>query len=59
MAAMAALADASHCSVGMLLGSFMSPRMTWSLLLYFRARRRQKSANAESGTAAEPIRLPA
>src|SRR4051794_17268523 len=58
IAASAALAAASHCSVGMSCGSFIRPNTTLSLPLNCVARRDQKSAKAAFGTALEPIRLP-
>ena len=58
MAASAAFAAASHCSVGMVFGSFIMPKTTLSLSLNWLASRAQKSASAVFGTAAEPTRLP-
>src|SRR5438128_1372346 len=54
MASIAACAAANHCVVDMAWGSFISPKTTFELPPYDSARRRQRSANALFGTAAEP-----
>ena len=58
IAAIAALAAATHCSVGMPCGSFMRPKITRGLSLYCAARRDQKSAKAAFGTEPLPISAP-
>src|SRR5262249_44123114 len=57
-AAIAALAAATHCSVGRSCGSFISPKITRGSFLYCAASRDQKSANAEFGSEPLPTTAP-
>jgi hypothetical protein len=56
MPEMAALAEASQCSVeGMSCGSFISPKITRSFVLYSLARRDQRFEKAASLTVPVPM----
>ncbi len=58
MAAMAAFAAFSHCSVGMSCGSFTNPNQTCRSFRNSRASRAQKSANTSNPTSGPPTTLP-
>ena len=58
MAAIAALAAPTHCSVGMVFGSFTRLNITCALPLKRVASLLQRSANTAFGTCVEPTVLP-